>query len=66
MTWEPGSGLTTRERIVIEIDPDTEEFCVEFFGGDVNRAYNVLRQIATMIEDGSIFQTGQVTLTESN
>lgn len=54
--WEPGLGPTTRERVIIEIDPDTDEFAIEFMGGDLNRIYNVLLQVVAGMQDGSLFK----------
>lgn len=64
--WEPGLGPTTKERVIIEIDPDTGEFALEFFGGDLDRIYNVLLQITAGMQDGSLFKEGGIKVFPTN
>ena len=49
-----GVGFTEKERIVIEIDPETGQWDLEMNSVDLDRAYNVLSEVVRRMEDGSL------------
>jgi len=58
--------LNLNERIVIEIDPETDEYSVDFVGGvNLGRAYSVLKSITESIESGKLLQAPELAITET-
>ena len=54
----------TKQSLIIDIDPNTGTYSMDFVGGSLENYYKVLKDIITSMENQTLFKNGEIILDE--